>query len=117
MKLEETGKQDVDWIHVAADRDRWRALVNMVIICWANVSFPRGYLFFRFRSVRHSHALLLNCKFCIVIVIRAAIYIQNSEQNCEICRTDAISHEPYRLPDCWRCTAGALGPQTTEFDS
>jgi hypothetical protein len=27
----ETGFGDVDWIHLALDRDRWRALVNMVM--------------------------------------------------------------------------------------
>jgi hypothetical protein len=32
VKLKETGKHDVDWIHVAADINTWRALVNMVII-------------------------------------------------------------------------------------
>jgi hypothetical protein len=26
--LEETGWEDVDWIHMAQDRDQWRALVN-----------------------------------------------------------------------------------------
>jgi hypothetical protein len=28
MDLRETGFRDVDWIHWAQDRDRWRALVN-----------------------------------------------------------------------------------------
>jgi hypothetical protein len=28
MDLRETGFGDVDWIHWAQDRDRWRALVN-----------------------------------------------------------------------------------------
>jgi hypothetical protein len=31
MDLWETGFGDVDWIHLAQDRDRWRALVNMVM--------------------------------------------------------------------------------------
>jgi hypothetical protein len=31
MDLRETGLEDVDWIHVAHDRDRWRALVNTII--------------------------------------------------------------------------------------
>jgi hypothetical protein len=31
MDLRETGFGDVDWIHWAQDRDRWRALVNTVI--------------------------------------------------------------------------------------
>jgi hypothetical protein len=29
--LRETGFGDVDWIHLAQDRDRWRALVNTVM--------------------------------------------------------------------------------------
>jgi hypothetical protein len=31
MDLVETGWGDVDWIDLAQDTDRWRALVNMVI--------------------------------------------------------------------------------------
>jgi hypothetical protein len=31
MDLREIGFGDVDWIHLAQDRDRWRALVNMVM--------------------------------------------------------------------------------------
>jgi hypothetical protein len=31
MDLREIGFGDVDWIHWAQDRDRWRALVNMVM--------------------------------------------------------------------------------------
>jgi hypothetical protein len=31
MDLRELGFGDVDWIHLAQDRDRWRALVNMVM--------------------------------------------------------------------------------------
>jgi hypothetical protein len=29
--LREIGFRDVDWIHWAQDRDRWRALVNVVM--------------------------------------------------------------------------------------
>jgi hypothetical protein len=29
--LREIGFGDVDWIHLAQDRDRWRALVNTVM--------------------------------------------------------------------------------------
>jgi hypothetical protein len=31
MDLREIGWDDMDWIHVAQDRDQWRALVNTVI--------------------------------------------------------------------------------------
>jgi hypothetical protein len=31
MDLGEIGFGNVDWIHFAQDRDRWRALVNMVM--------------------------------------------------------------------------------------
>jgi hypothetical protein len=31
MDLWETGFGDVDWIHLAQDKDRWRALVNTVM--------------------------------------------------------------------------------------
>jgi hypothetical protein len=31
MDLREIGFKDVDWIHWAQDRDRWRALVNTVM--------------------------------------------------------------------------------------
>jgi hypothetical protein len=31
MDLREIGFGDVDWIHLAWDRDRWRALVNTVM--------------------------------------------------------------------------------------
>jgi hypothetical protein len=31
MDLEEVGWEGVDWIDMAQDRDRWRALVNAVM--------------------------------------------------------------------------------------
>jgi hypothetical protein len=31
MDLREIGFGDVDWIHLAQDRDRWRALVSMLM--------------------------------------------------------------------------------------
>jgi hypothetical protein len=31
MDLEEVGWGDVDWIDLAKDRNRWRALVNLVL--------------------------------------------------------------------------------------
>jgi hypothetical protein len=31
MDLTETGLEGVDWIHLTQDKDRWRALVNMVM--------------------------------------------------------------------------------------
>jgi hypothetical protein len=33
MDLKEIGLESVDWIHVAQDRDRWRALVDTVMNC------------------------------------------------------------------------------------
>jgi hypothetical protein len=32
MNLDEIGYGDVDWIHLAQDRDRWQALLNTVMI-------------------------------------------------------------------------------------
>jgi hypothetical protein len=34
MDLVEVGWGDVDWIGLAQDRDRWRALVNSVLNLW-----------------------------------------------------------------------------------
>jgi hypothetical protein len=34
MDLRRTGWDGTDWIHLAQDRDQWRALVNMVISFW-----------------------------------------------------------------------------------
>jgi hypothetical protein len=34
MDLGEVGWDDVDWIGLAQDRDRWRALVNVVMNLW-----------------------------------------------------------------------------------
>jgi hypothetical protein len=34
MYLEEIRWEGVDWIHVAQDRDQWRALVNKVMKLW-----------------------------------------------------------------------------------
>jgi hypothetical protein len=31
MDLKETGWECVDWIHLAQDRDKWRAVVNTVM--------------------------------------------------------------------------------------
>jgi hypothetical protein len=36
MDLRDVGFVDVDWIHLAQDRDRWRAFVNTVM----NLLFP-----------------------------------------------------------------------------
>jgi hypothetical protein len=40
MDLEEIGRGGVEWIHLAQDRDRWRALVNVVMNLWVLV--PRS---------------------------------------------------------------------------
>jgi hypothetical protein len=42
MDLRKTGWVSVDWIQLAQDRDRWRALVNAVMNLW--VLAPRSYL-------------------------------------------------------------------------
>jgi hypothetical protein len=34
MDLRETGWRDVEWIHLAQDRDHWRALMNVVMNLW-----------------------------------------------------------------------------------
>jgi hypothetical protein len=33
MDLREIGWEDMDWMHLAQDRDQWRALVHTVIKC------------------------------------------------------------------------------------
>jgi hypothetical protein len=35
MDLREMGLEGVDWYHLAQDRDRWWALVNMLMNLWA----------------------------------------------------------------------------------
>jgi hypothetical protein len=34
MDIREMRWEDVDWIHLAQDRDHWRALVNAVMNLW-----------------------------------------------------------------------------------
>jgi hypothetical protein len=34
MDLKEIGWDNMDWINLAQDRDRWRALVNTVMKLW-----------------------------------------------------------------------------------
>ena len=34
MDVKETGSGSVDWIHLAQDKDKWRAVVNMVMNLW-----------------------------------------------------------------------------------
>jgi hypothetical protein len=45
MDLGEVGWGDVDWIGLATDRNRWRALVNSVLNlgsmkCWETIEWP-----------------------------------------------------------------------------
>jgi hypothetical protein len=40
MNLREIGWEDVDWIHLAEDRDQWRALVNTVMNLWVPKKGP-----------------------------------------------------------------------------
>jgi predicted small integral membrane protein len=46
MDLGEVGWGDVDWIGLAKDRNRWRALVNSVVKplgfmkCWETIEWP-----------------------------------------------------------------------------
>jgi hypothetical protein len=34
MDLQDVGMGDMDWIDMAQDRDRWRAVVNVVMNLW-----------------------------------------------------------------------------------
>jgi hypothetical protein len=56
MDLRETGWEGVEWIHLAQDRDRWRAVVNAVMNL--RVLAPRSQLVSRFcaglRSMKNS---------------------------------------------------------------
>jgi hypothetical protein len=50
MDLRETGWADVEWIQLAQDRDRWRAVVNAVMNL--RVLAPRSYLVLRMNNDR-----------------------------------------------------------------
>jgi hypothetical protein len=43
MDLREIGWEGVDWLHLAQDRDWWRALVNAVMNFW--VLYKEGNFF------------------------------------------------------------------------
>jgi hypothetical protein len=48
MNFGEVGWGDVDWIGLAQDRNRWRALVNLVLNfgyhkCWEIIEWPNIY--------------------------------------------------------------------------
>jgi len=34
MELSEVGREGVEWMHLAQDRDQWRAVVNRVMNLW-----------------------------------------------------------------------------------
>jgi hypothetical protein len=36
MDLREMVLEGVDWMHLAQDRDRWQALVNMIMNLWVS---------------------------------------------------------------------------------
>jgi hypothetical protein len=36
MDLKEIGREGVNWIDLAQDRDRWRALMSKLLNCWAS---------------------------------------------------------------------------------
>jgi hypothetical protein len=36
MNLGETGWNDVDWLGLDQDRDKWRALVNVIMKLWVS---------------------------------------------------------------------------------
>jgi hypothetical protein len=55
MYLRETGWGSVDWIQLAQDRDRWRALVNTVMNLW--VLAPLSYYYYH----NYYHFLLQVC--------------------------------------------------------
>jgi hypothetical protein len=38
MDLRETSREGVEWIQLAQDRDRWRAVVNTVMNLWVLAS-------------------------------------------------------------------------------
>jgi hypothetical protein len=45
MDLVEVGWDDVDWIALAQDRDRWRALVSLVLNLrkyWETIKYPKN---------------------------------------------------------------------------
>jgi hypothetical protein len=63
MDLREIGWEGgVEWIHLAKDRDRWRAVVNAVMKLW--VLAPRSYLVYAFlisaiRAIGPAHLIIL----------------------------------------------------------
>jgi hypothetical protein len=58
MHLREIGVAGVDWIHMAQDRDRWRALVNTVMNL--RVPYREGALCLAERTIRFSIRTLLH---------------------------------------------------------
>jgi hypothetical protein len=43
MDLGEVGWGDGYWIHLAKDRNRWRALVNSILKRWETIEWPNNW--------------------------------------------------------------------------